>query len=313
VLDILISLTVILALLFSPILQNFQIAPSNHKQQTSRAISAATPAAGAVQEVGGDNSDPAPPGAPSSPNRPPTSRVNSQPSVPSAPATTWQHGDVFVGTDGAGQIRVYSNGAIFKEALTVGFDSITGCAFDANDKLYVTDFNSDYVKKIESVHPHGILQTIYTGSWDHSPESITFAANGDFYVGNANGNGDIHKYNAGGVLQNVYDVEVGPRGSDWIELSADQRTIFYTSEGPRIRRYDVVSSTQLTDFATNVGTYALALRLLPPGDGSGGLIVANWGVIRLLSSTGSTIRTYDASGAVQCNGARAQNHRKALG
>src|SRR2546422_101644 len=73
---------------------------------------------------------------------------------------------------------------------------------------------------------------------------------GDFYVGHASGDRDIQKYNAAGVFQQKYDVATENVGSDWIELSADQMTMFYTSEGRRIFRYNVATSTQLLDFAT---------------------------------------------------------------
>ncbi|MFQ6031793.1 MAG: T9SS type A sorting domain-containing protein [Candidatus Zixiibacteriota bacterium] len=60
-------------------------------------------------------------------------------------------------------------------------------------------------------------------------------------------------------------------------------------------RYDVCSDAQLADFA-NIGGVSYALRLLPPGDGTGGLIVANTYDIKRLDGTGAVIQTYDAAG-----------------
>ena len=95
-------------------------------------------------------------------------------------------------------------------------------------------------------------------------------------------------------------VEVPGRGSDWIDLAADQTTMFYTSEGRLVYRYDVSTSTQLTNFATLPGprgpNIAFALRLLPPGDGSGGLLVADQSNIKRLDGSGAVVQTYDVAG-----------------
>ena len=81
------------------------------------------------------------------------------------------------------------------------------------------------------------------------------------------------KFDSAGNFLARFDVAVEDRGSDWIELAADQRTLFYTSEGDSIKRFDVVSNTQLPDFVTNAlpGFEAFALRLLP----GGGLLVSD--------------------------------------
>jgi hypothetical protein len=72
--------------------------------------------------------------------------------------------------------------------------------------------------------------------------------------------------------------------------------MFYASEGRGIQRYDVVSDTQLTNFATLPGSgNAFALRLLPPGDGSGGLLVADRGNIKRLDGSGAVVQTYDTA------------------
>jgi hypothetical protein len=92
-----------------------------------------------------------------------------------------------------------------------------------------------------------------------------------------------------------YDVAVEERGSNWIDLAADQRTLYYTSEGRKILRYDTATETQLETFATLPGEGdAHALRLLPPGDGSGGLLVADEEDIKRLDRNGQIIQRYDA-------------------
>jgi hypothetical protein len=215
-------------------------------------------------------------------------------------STTWAIGDVFAGV-GGGQYKVYTNGGVFKETISDGLGGFTtGCSFNpALDKLYTTNFSSTTTTVVvyNDASPHAITQTINTGAQGgRSAESIVFAANGDFYVGHADGNRDIQRYNSAGAYQQSYDVATEARGSDWIDLAADQKTMYYTSEGRLVKRYDVSGAgAQLANFATLPGAgNAFALRLLPPGDGSGGLLVADAGTVKRLDSSGSVVQTYDA-------------------
>jgi streptogramin lyase len=212
-------------------------------------------------------------------------------------ASDWNVGYVFVGV-ASGQYQVYDNNGVFKETIsdpTGGFT--TGCSFTpALDKLYTTFFSASTVIVFDNAHPHGVLANINTGlQGGGSAESIVFDAAADYYVGHAGGNADIQKYNATDVFQQAYNVGTQARGSDWIELAADQTTVFYTSEGSRVLRYDVGADVQLADFSA-AGTVAYALRLLPPGDGSGGLLVADTGTIKRLDGAGAVAQTYDVAG-----------------
>jgi hypothetical protein len=81
------------------------------------------------------------------------------------------------------------------------------------------------------------------------------------------------------------------RGTDWIDLAADQKTLVYSSEGQRVLKYDTSTSTQLADFGAVTGTAAYALRLL----GDGGLLVADTQDVKRLDSTGATTQTYDVA------------------
>ena len=81
-----------------------------------------------------------------------------------------------------------------------------------------------------------------------------------------------------------------------MDLATDQTTMFYTSEGGRILRYDVGADAQLADFANIGGSNFFALRLLPPGDGSGGLLVADNADVKRLNGSGAVVQIYDAAG-----------------
>lgn len=213
-----------------------------------------------------------------------------------ASASTWTKGDVFVGV-GDAKYKVFSNNGVFKETIDQLIDSggeTTGCAFTPDQsKLYTTNFQNNRVVSFGDPHPHSILKTFTTGP--SSNESIVFDSAGNYYVGHADGDQNVEKYSPADALLDTYDVETEVRGSDWIELAADQKTLFYTSEGSTIKRFDVSTNTQLSDFATGL-TQAFALRLLPPGDGSNGLLVADTVNIKRLDSNGDVVQTYDASG-----------------
>jgi hypothetical protein len=128
-------------------------------------------------------------------------------------------------------------------------------------------------------------------------ESVLFNASGDLWVGHADGNRDLHHYGPDGTLLQQLDVPTEFRGSDWIDLAVDQTTLFYTSEGRRILRYDLAGEAPLGDFAVLPGFgVAYAVRLLPPGDGSGGLLVADSAEIKRLDGNGNVVATYDAPG-----------------
>jgi uncharacterized repeat protein (TIGR01451 family) len=218
-------------------------------------------------------------------------------SVSGAAATTaWQIGDVFAGV-ASGQYKVYDNGGVFKETITDGLGGFTtGCSFNpALDKLYTTNFSSSKVVVYDDASPHAIVQTITTGK--SAAESIVFASNGHFFVGGPS-DGKIEEYTAAGTLVDTDTVAAdGTGGPDWIDLAADQKTMYYASEGRLVKRYDVSADTQLTDFATLPGSgEAFALRLLAPGDGSGGLLVADGSNVKRLDGSGTVVQTYDVAG-----------------
>ena len=211
-------------------------------------------------------------------------------------ATTWNVGDVFAGI-ASGSYNVYSNSGTFKETISDGSGGFTtGCSFNPSlDKLYTTNFSASKVVVYDNTSPHSIVQTITTGK--AAAESIVFAGNGHFFVGGPS-DPEIEEYDASGTLVDNDTVAAdGTGGPDWIDLAADQKTIFYTSESRVVRRFDAAADVQLADFATLPGAgTAFALRLLSPGDGSGGLLVADRGDVKRLDGSGAVVQTYDVSG-----------------
>jgi hypothetical protein len=219
---------------------------------------------------------------------------------PSAAAASWTRGDLFIGvSDGKYQVR--DDAGALKETITGPFGAFTtGCAFN-NDftRLYGTYFSATRLVAFDFAHPHAVAQVIDTAATSpggHS-ESIVFAANGHFHVGHPDGNHLIHEYDAAGTLVNTFGAAIEGRGTDWTDLTVDQTTLFYTSERRLVKRFNVATNTQLADFATLPGSgTAFAVRLLPPNDGTGGLLVADLVNVKRLDGAGNVVQTYDAAG-----------------
>ena len=207
-----------------------------------------------------------------------------------ASALTFTLGDVFVSV-GSGQVKEFTPTGTLVQTLntTTGSSEVTGSAFDAFGNLYVTGFQTSTLSKFNN---DGTLASanFIAGNNPSNNESIVFDQAGNFYVGGAGGN-QIRKFDSSGALLNSFTVAVGPRGTDWIDLAADQRTLFYTSEGGIVRRFDTVTNTQLTDFASFGGT-SYALRLLSDG----GALVAHTGNVVRLNSSGGVVQTCTVPG-----------------
>jgi DNA-binding beta-propeller fold protein YncE len=73
-------------------------------------------------------------------------------------------------------------------------------------------------------------------------------------------------------------------------LAPDQCTIYYTSEGTSVLRFNVCTNSQGTAFATALpGSAAYTLRLLP----GGGALVADSETIVRLDASGAVVQQYD--------------------
>jgi hypothetical protein len=169
---------------------------------------------------------------------------------PNAPSA-FQVGDVFVGV-GTGKIKRFSPTGVLLQTL----DTLTTCsedlgmAFDTSGNLYATAAFGCSPGTVTKFDVNGNRIGSFGGGYSDSTESITLDAAQNVFVGQPDGTRRIRKFNSAGVFQTEYTVAVGPRGTDWIDMAADQCTIFYSSEGASIRKYNTCTSTQLTDFCT---------------------------------------------------------------
>lgn len=204
-------------------------------------------------------------------------------------AVTFQQGDVFAAI-GSGRVQHYNSSLTLLETLNTGRGGwTTGMAFDSAGNLYVTNFSDGSISKFDNSGT--LVNATFVSGINMAPESIVFDAAGNFYVGTADGNRDILKFSSTGSLLANYNVAVEDRGADWIDLASDGKTMFYTSEGYKVKRFDVSTNTQLADFATLNARPAFALRLLDDG----GLLVADAVNIARLNAAGATVQLYDVA------------------
>ena len=208
----------------------------------------------------------------------------------------WEDGDVFVGL-ATGHYNVYDNDGTLQESVdtaTAGFT--VNCAFDRAGVLHGTAFATNEIVRFLGPHPHTKLApNLVTGG---SPESISFARDGTYFVGHQANPNSLRKRN--GVGTEVAQFSPGSPAA-MLDLASDQRTMFYTSRSganqQQVHRFDVQTGLDLPDFANLGGTERTAdLKLLPPGDGSGGLLVAQTTEIKRLDGNGTVIKEYDVAG-----------------
>ena len=215
-----------------------------------------------------------------------------------AVAYDWQNGDVFVGLS-SGQYNVYDNAGTLHETINQTASGFAAdCAFDRAGVLFTTAFSRDTLVRFLSPAPHTILPPDI--STPTQPESVSFARDGTFWVGHQANPNSLAHFNGDGSPIATFTPSAP---ASLLDLSADQRTMFYTDRSlgaaPVIHRFDVRSGTNLPDFADlGSGTRTIAdFKLLPPGDGSGGAIVADTTTIKRVNGSGQVVKTYDAPGA----------------
>ncbi|MCI0350622.1 MAG: PKD domain-containing protein [Acidobacteriales bacterium] len=217
-----------------------------------------------------------------------TDRAGNTSNTPSRSVTVSETPKLFAGVRD-GQVKEFSrSGSTLRTLNTNQGGSITGMAIDSVDSLYVTNFTANTVTRFSG---NGSLIGNFGSSYNCKPESIVFDESGNAYVGQSDCNKAILKFDAYGNLFTGISVQTESTGSDAIDLAGDQCTIFYTSEGASVLRYNACTNQQLSPFATGLDR-ALALRIL----GDGGAVVANNTNIVRFDSNGRQIQTYDANG-----------------
>ena len=206
-----------------------------------------------------------------------------------AVGTPFVKGDVFAGL-GRGHIKEYSPAGVLRRTL----DTKTACnedlgmAFDASGGLFATASFGCAATVVHFDNTGNLLGAQFGSGYSSSTESITLDKAGDVYVGEPDGTHAILKFDKTGKQLGSFVPTILDRGTDWIDLAADQCTMYYASEGTAVHRFNVCTNKQLTDFATGLQGDCFALRIRPNGE----VMIACSNLVYRLSSTGTVIQTY---------------------
>lgn len=207
-------------------------------------------------------------------------------------------GDVFASVSNS-TVNVYTPAGSLVCTLNDGSGATftTGSAFDAAGNLLVTNFASGTVSRFSN---SGALLSSSFISSDNTPESVVNVATGPFagstFIGGP-GAATINQYNtATGALIHSFPVAGGngTGGTDWLDFISPT-TVIYDGEGSAIKEYDLATSTQLPDFASDPN-YGFAMRVIPDGAFTGDVLRADSTQATLLSSTGAILKSYSLPG-----------------
>lgn len=206
------------------------------------------------------------------------------------PPPPFREGEVFAGV-GNGEVRRFSPDGTLIQTLNTDSEGLyqTGMCFDSVGTLYTTNFDDGTMSKFDN--SGNLLVYPWGGPFSQAPESCVLDADGNVYTGEVEGNNLLRKFSPEGELLAVFDVALEDRGVDWIDLAEDQCTMYYTSEGGRVKRFNVCTNTQLSDFAIGLAEPCYSLRIRPNGE----VIVACEDLVYRLATDGTQIRTYPKS------------------
>jgi hypothetical protein len=202
-------------------------------------------------------------------------------------------GDLIAG-NGNGTYKHFDGAGKLLDTLetTSGAPEDTGMCFDAKGNLFTTNFGAQSVSKFDS--GGNLLLASFGSGFNADPESCVVTTSGDILVGQADGSHEVLKFDPAGNLLASYAPETEDRGTDWIDLSSDQCTLHYTSEGSAIKAFNICTNEQLPDFATGLPAPCYAHRILSDG----GELVACTSEVARVNSKGEVIQTYTPGGSL---------------
>jgi len=174
-----------------------------------------------------------------------------------------------------------------------------GMAFDAAGNLYVArwcvnPFCGTIGDTLEKFNTLGLSLGPAGSGYNCAPHAVVFDRLGNAYVGQAGCAGAVLKFGPGLTNPVAFDVMPDYQGAFWVDLAADGCTIFYTSFGPNVKRYNGCTRTQLSDFnaAPLPGGAAQDVRVLSDG----GVLVSSGQVVARLNAAGVVTQTYEIPG-----------------
>lgn len=212
------------------------------------------------------------------------------------PSLTFGRGDIFISLEpGPVQWR-RPDGSLRAVLLQTVVGTGEGMAFDANGNLYVTRWALDASRltgnTVEKYNSLGLSLGAVGEGYNCEPHTIVFDGSGNGYVGQAGCNGSILRFDPNWTQAAEFRAAPDGMGTFWMDLTDDGCTMFYTSWGPNVKRFNLCDGRQLADFNDRPlpGGETQDLRLLADG----GVLVASGQVVVRLDARGALVQTYRA-------------------
>lgn len=206
-------------------------------------------------------------------------------------ANTFSTGDVFISLSNGNVEWRRASGALVRTLVTGHSGQAKGMGFDSAGNLYVAIHWSDDLSSGNTVvrfDNRGNRIGDFGSGFFCNPHDVTIDAGDNVFVGQADCDTRILKFNSAGAFQASFAAATEVRGTSWIELAADQCTMLYTSQGPSVLRFNVCTNTQMTNFFSGSLPELQETRLLPDGR----LLVAAGDRILLLDAAGNIANTF---------------------
>ncbi len=227
---------------------------------------------------------------------------------PAGADTVFQSDDVFASV-GFGGVNVYDSSGNQLNSLVdnSGANITAGSAFDSSGNFYVTDTDTG---DISEYAPDGTLMAAPFATGLDRPLSLAFDSSGNLYVGQQ-ATPYIAVFNSAGQRQgDIGPVTTEHQGVDWIDLSSDECTFYYTTESTDILTYNMCTHTQGPNFNVDPLPDADPVTADQPNDRAYGLkilenndvLVADTNDVVLLDPHGNVLTTYPCSGLPGCQG-----------
>jgi hypothetical protein len=128
-----------------------------------------------------------------------------------------------------------------------------GMAFDSRGNLYINRWCNDAAcsngNLVEKYDTTGRSEGAVGSGYDCGPHTLVFDPADVAYVGQAGCRKTILKFMPGMTAPAAeYAAAEEFGGIFWLDLAPNRCTLFYTSYGPNVKRFDVCAGVQLTDF-----------------------------------------------------------------
>jgi len=218
------------------------------------------------------------------------------PPAPAASASGFSPGNILVSLAN-GTVEVRSSDGTLQSIISGPFTGeAKGIAIDSNGNLLVAyNWPDDHSNgnTIGIYSPDGTFAGTFGSAYNCQPLGVLVDAAGNVYVSERECLGRILRFDPSGRLLQTFYVNADYVGAWWMDLAPDGCTMYYTSNGQHIQRYDICSSTQLSNLndvplSNRAYAGALGVRILPDG----GVLAADHYNIQRLDSHGNVVGTY---------------------